>query len=151
MVAIAVENLRKTYGGVVASDDLSFTIDVGEVFSLLGPNGAGRSTRLVGHLGAALPNTFPSLEETAWTRATFGRSWMPAPRTARSRSGWKYANAMAASAPTSSAPANPDAPRSCPTTQHRRQAGAATPDGTFPWTPVDSPSTQRRLERLSSA
>jgi ABC-type uncharacterized transport system ATPase subunit len=40
---VEVKNLRKTYGHVVAVDDLSFTIDHGEVFALLGPNGAGRA------------------------------------------------------------------------------------------------------------
>ena len=38
------QNLRKTYGQIVAVDDLSFTIDYGDVFALLGPNGAGKST-----------------------------------------------------------------------------------------------------------
>jgi ABC-type transport system involved in cytochrome bd biosynthesis fused ATPase/permease subunit len=44
VAAVEVRNLRKTYGHVVAVDDLSFTIDRGEVFALLGPNGAGKST-----------------------------------------------------------------------------------------------------------
>ena len=44
MAAVEVRNLRKTYGQIVAVDDLSFTIDYGDVFALLGPNGAGKST-----------------------------------------------------------------------------------------------------------
>lgn len=44
MAAVEVEGLRKTYGDVVAVDDLSFTIAEGEVFALLGPNGAGKTT-----------------------------------------------------------------------------------------------------------
>jgi ABC-type phosphate/phosphonate transport system ATPase subunit len=44
VAAVEVRNLRKTYGHVVVVDDLSFTIDRGEVFALLGPNGAGKST-----------------------------------------------------------------------------------------------------------
>ncbi len=38
--------LRKTFGSVVAVDDVSFTARDGEVTGLLGPNGAGKSTTL---------------------------------------------------------------------------------------------------------
>lgn len=41
---VVVEGLRKDYGGMPAVDDLSFTIEAGEVFALLGPNGAGKTT-----------------------------------------------------------------------------------------------------------
>ena len=44
--AIEVKNLRKMYGSVTAIDDLSLTINSGEIFGLLGPNGAGKSTTL---------------------------------------------------------------------------------------------------------
>ena len=44
--AIEAKSLRKTYGSVTAIDDLSLTINSGEIFGLLGPNGAGKSTTL---------------------------------------------------------------------------------------------------------
>jgi len=43
---IQVHNLRKTYGRVVAADDISFQVHPGEIFGLLGPNGAGKTTTL---------------------------------------------------------------------------------------------------------
>lgn len=44
MAVIEVENLRKTYGGTAAVDDVSFTVEAGEIFGVLGRNGAGKTT-----------------------------------------------------------------------------------------------------------
>lgn len=41
---IQVDNLRKTYGRIVAVDGVSFHVNEGEIFGLLGPNGAGKTT-----------------------------------------------------------------------------------------------------------
>ncbi|MGZ4140745.1 MAG: ATP-binding cassette domain-containing protein [Actinomycetota bacterium] len=41
--AIVVDKLSKRYGALLAVDDISFTVQKGEVFAFLGPNGAGKS------------------------------------------------------------------------------------------------------------
>ena len=43
---IQVENLVKRYGVHTAVDDLSFTVDKGQIYGFLGPNGAGKSTTM---------------------------------------------------------------------------------------------------------
>src|SRR5690606_29961474 len=43
---IKVENLVKSFGSKVAVNDISFTVERGEVLGFLGPNGAGKSTTM---------------------------------------------------------------------------------------------------------
>ena len=50
-MALKVENLRKTYGELVAVDDLSFCMDSPGVFGLIGTNGAGKTTTIRMMLG----------------------------------------------------------------------------------------------------
>ena len=44
MTAIAVRDLRKSYGALEAVGGIDFEVQRGEVFGLLGPNGAGKTT-----------------------------------------------------------------------------------------------------------
>ena len=51
---IEVKNLVKKYGGHVAVDHLSFTVEEGHIYGFLGPNGAGKSTTMnmiTGYIG----------------------------------------------------------------------------------------------------
>ena len=62
--AIQVEGLTKRFGRVTAVEDLSMTVEPGEVFGFLGPNGAGKSTTIRLLLGLLRP--------TAGSAAIFG-------------------------------------------------------------------------------
>lgn len=61
-VAIRCEGLSKTYGQVVALQDLDLAVEVGTVFGFLGPNGAGKTTTIRLLVGLASP--------------TRGRAWV---------------------------------------------------------------------------
>ena len=53
MSLLAVDDLAKSFGGVVAARDVSFTVESGEMVALIGPNGAGKST-IFGMIGGQL-------------------------------------------------------------------------------------------------
>lgn len=46
MLAVQVEELRKSYDKVTAVDGISFSVEAGTIFGMLGPNGAGKTTTI---------------------------------------------------------------------------------------------------------
>src|SRR5437773_6357172 len=51
-----IRKLRKSFGDLVAVDDVSFTVGAGELVGLLGPNGAGKSTTVGMIAGIVAPD-----------------------------------------------------------------------------------------------
>ena len=52
---IELRNVQKKFGQRLAVDDLSLTVNAGEIFGLLGHNGAGKSTAIGMMLGQVWP------------------------------------------------------------------------------------------------
>jgi branched-chain amino acid transport system ATP-binding protein len=52
---LQVSNLRKSFGGITAVDDVSFEVREREILGLIGPNGSGKSTLFNCVLGQLLP------------------------------------------------------------------------------------------------
>ena len=46
MSVIEIQNLKKYFGKIKAVDDISFSVEKGEIFGFLGPNGAGKTTTI---------------------------------------------------------------------------------------------------------
>lgn len=58
MKLLEIEHVSKNYhGGTLANDDISLSIDAGEVFGLLGPNGAGKTTLVNQIIGLLVPSS----------------------------------------------------------------------------------------------
>jgi ABC-type multidrug transport system ATPase subunit len=82
MQAVSIKNISKTYGDVVALDDISFDINKGEIFGLIGPDGAGKSslfriltTLLVPDKGTATVEGFDTIHDFTGIRKITG--YMP--------------------------------------------------------------------------
>lgn len=55
--AVEAQHLRKYYGEARAVDDVSLTVDRGEIFGILGPNGAGKTTTVEMIAGLRTPDS----------------------------------------------------------------------------------------------
>jgi len=44
MTLLAADHIGKTFGGIVALDDVTLTVDRGEIVGMIGPNGSGKTT-----------------------------------------------------------------------------------------------------------
>jgi ABC-2 type transport system ATP-binding protein len=77
--AIAVDGISKRFGALLAVDNVSFTVEAGEIFGLLGPNGAGKST-LIRMLTTLVP-------PTSGTAVVAGHDIIHAPNTVRTEIG----------------------------------------------------------------
>ena len=76
---IEVKNLVKKYGSHLAVDNLSFTVEQGQIYGFLGPNGAGKSTTMnimTGYIGATsgevLINGYDILKEPERAKESIG-------------------------------------------------------------------------------
>jgi ABC-2 type transport system ATP-binding protein len=57
MPAIEAHHLTRRFGTITAVDDLSLSVDAGEIFGFLGPNGAGKTTTIRLMTGVLTPDT----------------------------------------------------------------------------------------------
>lgn len=76
---IEVKNLKKKYGEKIALNDISFSVNKGEILGFLGPNGAGKSTTmniLTGYIssneGSVKINGFDILDEPLKAKSNIG-------------------------------------------------------------------------------
>lgn len=54
---LEITNLNKSFGAIHATQDLSLTLDTGEIHALIGPNGAGKSTLIKQVTGYLQPDS----------------------------------------------------------------------------------------------
>jgi len=57
MSAVSIENLVKSFGDLVAVNDLTLDVREGEIYALLGPNGAGKTTTIKMLMGLLDPDS----------------------------------------------------------------------------------------------
>ena len=103
-----VKHLRKTFGSLVAVDDVSFAVERGQLVGLLGPNGAGKTTTVSMIAGLVTPDRGEVLVGGARLAATpirrsAGSAWCR--RTSRCTTSCPRARTCASSARSTAWPA----------------------------------------------
>jgi branched-chain amino acid transport system ATP-binding protein len=78
MSVLAISGLRKAFGALVVTDDVSLTVEPGEIHALIGPNGAGKTTLIAQISGALAPDAgsvaFNGADVTAFDEAARARA-----------------------------------------------------------------------------
>jgi len=81
---LRVESISKSYGALVANEDVSLDLRPGEIHALIGPNGAGKSTLIQAITGAIAPDAgrvhllgqdITGMDMAARARAGLGRTF----------------------------------------------------------------------------
>jgi|FaiFalDrversion3_1042247.scaffolds.fasta_scaffold04453_2 branched-chain amino acid transport system ATP-binding protein len=57
MTMLTINNISKRFGGIIAINDLSFSVGAGEVLGVIGPNGSGKTTLINIISGVYKPNS----------------------------------------------------------------------------------------------
>ena len=87
MSLLELHGVSKRFGGLLANDDVSFTVDAGQIVGLIGPNGAGKTTAFNCVAGYYTPSagridlagkTISGLSPEACARAGVGRTFQVA-------------------------------------------------------------------------
>ena len=87
MSLLQLQSVSKRFGGLIANEDVSFTVDEGQIVGLIGPNGAGKTTIFNCVAGYYAPasgsitlegQTISGLPPEACARAGVGRTFQVA-------------------------------------------------------------------------
>ncbi|MGC6508704.1 MAG: ATP-binding cassette domain-containing protein [Myxococcota bacterium] len=84
MSLLSVKNLTKRFGSVLAVNDLSFSVNAGEILAVMGPNGAGKSTLFSMIAGYLKPDQGEiwfggqhQVKQGLWRRVRSGLGYVP--------------------------------------------------------------------------
>ncbi len=83
---LEVRQARKTFGGLVAVNDVSFELKAGEILGLIGPNGAGKST-MFNLISGVLPLTAGEVHSLV-------NAWTASPRAGWRAPAWRAPSSM---------------------------------------------------------